>query len=75
MFNEKQLINDVIVYGSIVAENGETVVLNPNEKIVDKITKRVKLNNGYCPCQVQRTKDLICPCKECTETGVCHCTL
>lgn len=32
-------------------------------------------NGGYCPCQIFKTPDTLCPCKEFREmeSGVCHC--
>lgn len=36
----------------------------------------VKLNDGYCPCMIEKTEDTKCPCKdfrEQKEPGLCHC--
>jgi len=51
--------------------------LNPNEKIVKAILKRIEANDGECPCQNPgKTKeDRTCPCKEYRENDICHCTL
>ena len=51
--------------------------LNPNEKLVNSITKRIKLNNGECPCNQPdvETEDKICPCKKYREEQYCCCSL
>ena len=40
--------------------------LNPNEKVVEAIRKRLIITNGYCPCipQDQWNEDTICLCKK-----------
>ena len=40
------------------------------------IRKDVEASDGYCPCEIFRTPDTKCMCKEFreqTEPGVCHC--
>lgn len=51
--------------------------LNPNEKIVNAITKRIKICDGECPCvnPGKTREDRLCPCKEYRENDVCHCQL
>lgn len=52
--------------------------VNSNEKIVEDIRKRLKANNGYCPCRLVKNEDTRCMCKdflEQTEPGECHCGL
>ena len=51
--------------------------LNPNDKVVNAIFKRIELNNGECPCDNPGVthKDRCCPCKEYRENNICHCTL
>lgn len=51
------------------------MVLNPNEKIVSSIYKRLVINYGYCPCVVEKTGDTYCPCKDFREKDICHCSL
>ena len=47
----------------------------------DKILQKVKENDGYCPCKIQKTSDTRCMCKEFRdkidkrEAGKCHCGL
>lgn len=52
-------------------------ILNPNPKIVDSITKRLKITNGHCPChnKYSGTDDDICSCKAYREEDHCCCTL
>ena len=49
-------------------------MLNPNEKVVAAITKRIELNGGDCPCH-NEGYDKKCPCSDYREKDVCHCTL
>jgi ferredoxin-thioredoxin reductase catalytic subunit len=51
--------------------------LNPNEKIVAAITKRVQACDGECPCvnSGETIEDRLCPCKEYMENDTCHCKL
>jgi ferredoxin-thioredoxin reductase catalytic subunit len=46
-----------------------------NEKFKDKIIKRIKANDGYCPCVEERAKATLCPCDEYINTHNCHCNL
>ena len=51
--------------------------LNPNDKIVNGILKRLEVCNGECPCDNpgETIEDRLCPCKEYRENNICHCTL
>ena len=49
-------------------------ILNPNDKIVNAILKRVELNNGECPCQ-NNSSDKHCPCTNYRDKNLCHCNL
>ena len=57
------------------------VILNPNTEIVEEIRQKLKDNNGYCPCRIQKTDDTKCMCKEFRDMiangveGECHCGL
>ena len=54
----------------------EETCLNKNEKIVNAVLKRLKLNDGYCPCnQDAPLEDTKCPCKRYITTHYCCCTL
>lgn len=49
-------------------------VLNPNDKVVNAILKRVELNDGKCPCH-NTSIDKHCPCSDYRENNECHCNL
>ena len=54
------------------------VTLNSNKEMVEVIRKKVKENDGYCPCKIEKTPETKCMCKEFLETveqGECHCGL
>lgn len=57
------------------------VFQNPDADYVKEIKKRLKENNGYCPCKLERNPDTKCPCKEFRdmtdrgERGYCGCGL
>ena len=52
----------------------EGFILNSNDKIVNSIFKRIKLNNGLCPCD-NKSEDPHCPCSDYREKSICHCGL
>ena len=49
-------------------------ILNPNDKIVNSIIKRIEKNDGKCPCH-NTGYDTKCPCSDYREQDVCHCSL
>ena len=52
------------------------IILNPDAEIVQMIRLKLKENDGYCPCQLEKTPDTKCMCKEFREQdfeGECHC--
>lgn len=52
-------------------------VLNPKDKVVNSIIKRINNNNGECPCTNpgQTKEDRLCPCAEYRLNDKCHCGL
>lgn len=50
---------------------------NPDKEFVKEMKKAIKNNNGYCPCQIEKSPDTKCMCKEFREmkSGMCHCGL
>lgn len=48
-----------------------------NKELVADIRKRLKDNNGFCPCRIQKIPENKCMCKEFKEqeSGECHCGL
>lgn len=53
------------------------IVLSSDKELVVEIRKKLKENDGYCPCKVVKNEDTKCMCKEFREqeTGECHCGL
>lgn len=52
------------------------IIKNPDAAIYEEVTKAVKENNGYCPCELIKNDDTKCPCKIFREQnidGECHC--
>ena len=54
-----------------------TIKTNSDKELVADIRKRLKENDGYCPCMLHKNKDTKCMCKEFREQeeGECHCGL
>lgn len=48
-----------------------------NKEQVEDIRRRLKDNDGYCPCATKKTEDTKCMCKAFREQeeGECHCGL
>lgn len=40
-----------------------------------EMLKRIKDNDGYCPCAIKKTDATKCPCFGCRNASVCHCGL
>lgn len=40
-----------------------------------ELVAAIRANDGYCPCQFEKTEDTKCPCKTYREEGVCECGL
>lgn len=51
------------------------MMLNPDAAHVKYVRKALKDNGGYCPCQVNKTPDTKCPCKDMREGRGCDCGL
>ena len=51
------------------------IILNPDNELVEEINKKLKENNGYCPCRLEKIEDNKCMCKEFREhsEGERHC--
>ena len=54
-----------------------TIKRNADKKYADEIMKKLKDNDGYCPCNIVKNEDTKCMCKEFREIeeGMCHCGL
>lgn len=56
--------------------NDLKIIKNPDVVIYEEVTKAVKDNNGYCPCELIKNQNTKCPCKDFREQkneGECHC--
>ena len=57
------------------------IELNPDIELVKEVKKKLKKNNGYCPCKLNKNEDTKCMCKEFrdqisrNEQGYCYCGL
>ena len=54
------------------------ILTSKDKVLVEKIRKKLKDNDGYCPCKIVRSEDTRCICKEFKEqdeAGPCHCGL
>ena len=54
------------------------ILTSKDKVLVEKIRKKLKDNDGYCPCKIVRSEDTRCMCKEFKEqdeAGPCHCGL
>ena len=57
------------------------IITNPDKEYAKEIRERIKDNNGFCPCRINKTEDTKCMCKEFRDmvangiTGECHCGL
>ena len=50
-------------------------IKNPDTEFVKSLKKRIKDNNGFCPCQMEKNDDTKCPCTVFRETQECMCGL
>lgn len=50
---------------------------NADKEFVEQMRKKIRANNGYCPCALEKSPDTKCMCKEfrSMESGTCHCGL
>lgn len=54
------------------------IKVNSDVELVKTIRKKLKENDGYCPCRLTKTPETKCMCKEFVEQsgpGECHCGL
>lgn len=51
---------------------------NPDNTFVKEMMEKIKENDGYCPCKLEKSPDTKCMCKEFREQvteDYCHCGL
>lgn len=48
-----------------------------DKTLATEIRKKIRENNGYCPCSLVKDEDHKCMCKDFIEQGLgpCHCGL
>lgn len=54
------------------------IKVTDNVELRDEIRQKLKENNGYCPCRLEKIQENKCMCKEFIEQpnlGPCHCGL
>lgn len=55
------------------------VEVNKDTALAQEIRAAIKANDGYCPCELERTPDTKCMCKDFKENVAvgeyCHCGL
>ena len=61
----------------VLLKRKEGWILNPNDKVVNAIFKRLEVTEGECPCcnPGETKEDRMCPCKEYLENDHCCCKL
>ena len=53
------------------------IKLSDNIELVNEIKNKLKENDGYCPCRIEKTPENKCMCEEFKkqDSGECHCGL
>lgn len=53
------------------------IKVSDDKEVVELIRQKLKENDGFCPCRLEKTVDTKCMCKEFREQeeGTCHCGL
>ena len=57
------------------------IIQNPDTEYAAEVRKKLKENNGFCPCSLVKSKDTKCKCRsfreqiERGEPGACRCGL
>ena len=52
--------------------------VNDDKELVEAVREKLKANDGYCPCRIEKTPENKCMCKEFLNEdylGECHCGL
>jgi len=70
-------------YGEILKPMNYKIIKNSSlsHTEIGDIVNKIKLNDGYCPCRLEKTTDTLCMCKEFKDfikdkkLGDCHCGL
>ncbi len=51
------------------------IKFSSDKEHVNEVLRKLKENDGYCPCRLIQTPDTKCMCKEFREDGICRCGL
>jgi ferredoxin-thioredoxin reductase catalytic subunit len=53
------------------------IKVSEDKELVQEIREKLRANDNYCPCRIEKTPDTKCMCKEFREQsiGECHCGL
>ena len=53
------------------------VTVTKDKELAQEIREKLKNNEGYCPCAIEKIEDTKCICKQFREqdVGYCHCGL
>lgn len=53
------------------------ITVTKDKELAQEIREKLKKNDGYCPCALEKNDDTKCICKDFREqgTGYCHCGL
>lgn len=54
------------------------ISVSNNKEVVEEVRKKLRANDGYCPCKLVKAPDTKCMCQEFLnqdEPGECHCGL
>lgn len=53
------------------------VTVTKDRELAQEIREKLKQNDGYCPCALEKNEDTLCMCKQFREQsiGYCHCGL
>ena len=50
-------------------------MFSPNAKAREQLLMALLKSGGFCPCQVKKDRDTMCPCKNYRQKGECICGL
>lgn len=68
-------------YAKLFTHEGNKVITNPDIDYVNHIRSKLKANDGYCPCRLEKNDETYCMCQEFRDDikikkqCECHCSL
>ena len=53
------------------------ITVTKDAELAQQIREKIRNNDGYCPCAIEKNEDTKCMCKDFREqdVGYCHCGL